>query len=395
MLSELPEIGDWRLLLGLALLVFALRHLFSKLILAHRRKSSGCGKLKKYPHLDPFLGSDLYVKFEKSKRTNTLQSTVQKILRERGNGKTVQTLTWGVPTILTSDERIIQPVLTSHFANFGVEPIRLVFNEPWMGPGVLNSDGQIWKEARCLIKPFFARTNWERSDVLDGHVTRLLARMPREPDGVDIMPWLYRAVRRCCNYRSLLTTGQFIDIGSHFIFGESASTLSTDSRFDADEYLAALDRALEGVQRRVVRGSLNHYLPIDRQWLKSCQIVHQLFDSYIETAIREHNEVPKEQCARVLDDRAILPQLVEQIQDTQYIRDQLISLFLPFHNTAAIGFGDLLFNLARHREVWRKLRTELLGTIRGTLTLDSVRSLPYLRAVVKEGLGRFRAQFPT
>lgn len=79
----------------------------------------------------------------------------------------------------------------------------------------------------------------------------------------------------------------------------------------------------------------------------------------------------------------MLHELVKDTQDRRFLRDQLLNVFLPARDSSAIGLSDLFFNLARHPEVWRKLRSEVLK-INQPLTFDLLKSMKHLQCVLKE-----------
>ena len=142
-------------------------------------------------------------------------------------------------------------------------------------------------------------------------------------------------------------------------------------------------RAFKGLQRRVALGPLLSIAPRDAEWLRSCSEIHKFFDSYIEPAVAGHSK----SSARVGGTNtppSVLQELVGQTQDRHFIRDQLISLFLPAHNSSAISISGLVFQVARAPEVYAKLRAEVLELGDAELTFDVLQSMRYLQCVIKE-----------
>ncbi|KAI4141515.1 MAG: hypothetical protein LQ340_007618 [Diploschistes diacapsis] len=183
-------------------------------------------------------GSDLHFILQNGKKNNNLHGTVKNLLQTYGNGKTMQVLTWSIPTIISSDHRLIQAVLTTNFDNFGVEPVRMAFNKPWIGGGIVMSDGP--------------------------------------------------SVTQCPE--ALVPQGAYVDIAIDFLFADSALSLSLQPRMDVDTFLTAMEKALEGVQQRVLLGPLAKYLPPSRAWLQACGTVHELFDRQIDIALAQQDE---------------------------------------------------------------------------------------------------------
>lgn len=154
----------------------------------------GCRSVAQYPHKDPFLGYDLYQTIEESRRRNDVTPTFQRLFDTYGNGKTFQALTWGIPTLFSADSRIIRAVLKEGFHNFGVEPFRKPFNDPWIRRGLLVSDGQEWKMSRATLRPLFQKSQHADLPALELHVQRLIALVPKHGSSFDIQPLLCHLV---------------------------------------------------------------------------------------------------------------------------------------------------------------------------------------------------------
>jgi cytochrome P450 len=130
--------------------------------------------------------------------------------------------------------------------------------------------------------------------------------------------------------------------------------------------------------------------------------VHKIFDQYIDTAIERHRAEANENEVNLKGDSSsefrrtekqqslisMLHSLMELTQDRAFIRDQLLNVFLGAKDTATIGISDIFFHLARHPEVWRKLRDEVtMSIVPGeSLNLDTLKAFPYLQNILKESL---------
>ncbi len=134
----------------------------------------------------------------------------------------------------------------------------------------------------------------------------------------------------------------------------------------------------------------------DRDWKAACAEVHAVVDDYIERAIleqtRSQDKSKPEKSYDAADDASpgdqsrpisFLHELVKETIDRQFIRDQIISLFLSARVATAIAISDLFFLLARNPQVWTKLRTEVLSHDE-EITFESLKSMRYLQAVLNE-----------
>ena len=72
-------------------------------------------------------------------------------------------------------------------------------------------------------------------------------------------------------------------------------------------------------------------------------------------------------------------------KDRYELRMQMINVFFPARDTAAVASGNLMFELARHPQEWRKLRAEVLA-IDQPLTIELIKSLKRTTAIINESL---------
>jgi len=71
------------------------------------------------------------------------------------------------------------------------------------------------------------------------------------------------------------------------------------------------------------------------------------------------------------------------------IRDQLLTLLIAGHDTSTALLGWAVYELGQHPAVQARARAEVRGALgHGPLTLENLRGLPYLEAVIKETLRR-------
>ena len=196
-MSEIyPQIGSKSAILILLIGVTLLWKIQASLRHRIKRWRHNCLPPAQYPHQDPILGYDLYRIIEKSRNSNTSVQTLQWLFDKYGNGKTFQALTWGIPTVFSADPRIFRAVLKEESQNFGVEPFRKPFNDPWIRRGLLVSDGQEWKMSRGMLRPLFKKSQHADLPSLEIHVQRLMKLIPEEGESFDIQPLLCRLVGR-------------------------------------------------------------------------------------------------------------------------------------------------------------------------------------------------------
>lgn len=129
------------------------------------------------------------------------------------------------------------------------------------------------------------------------------------------------------------------------------------------------------------------FLAGERKWRAKCADVHAIIDSLIDDEITLHKRTESEE----LDGKAdtpykyiLLRELVKQTHDRRFIRNEVMNIYFPARDTAGILTSDILFLLARHPDVWSKLRAGVLGIGEQKLTFELLKSLKYTHAVINE-----------
>ena len=155
-------------------------------------RANGCRPPRHYPHRDPILGLDLFLRTGKLFRDNTyLQDLVR---RYDELGRTFETNLLGSPSINTIEPENLRTVYVSRFKEWGVEPVRLPAQEPFCGRGFITTDGPAWEHSRALLKPSFDKTNIADLSTLKKGLDMLIAQLPRDGSAVDLQPILFNLV---------------------------------------------------------------------------------------------------------------------------------------------------------------------------------------------------------
>ena len=135
-------------------------------------------------------------------------------------------------------------------------------------------------------------------------------------------------------------------------------------------------------------------LPKDQAWHAAFSKVNQLFESYIDLALvngkidLDSSQKSSSDGPRPAKPFVLLHELVKESQDRDFLRDQLVSIFLPTFQALPIGLADVIFQVARVPRVWMKLRAEALELGDIQLTFEVLKSMRYLQCVLKESESR-------
>jgi cytochrome P450 len=82
----------------------------------------------------------------------------------------------------------------------------------------------------------------------------------------------------------------------------------------------------------------------------------------------------------------VLQELAKSTQDRIVLRDQVLHVLLASRDTAASLLSNFFFALARHPEVYKKLREEVLACAgEDSVTTEQLREMTYLKWCTQEG----------
>ena len=76
--------------------------------------------------------------------------------------------------------------------------------------------------------------------------------------------------------------------------------------------------------------------------------------------------------------------MAKETQDPYDLRSQMIGVFSPAHDGAAVTLSNALFHIARRPEEWAKLRAEILPTKEEPITYELLRSYKYIENTLRE-----------
>ena len=178
---------------SIVILLYAIQWLERQTTQAGLKRKNGCLEPVKYPHKDPVLGLDLFLRMGKAVKACRMLETCQQLFEQHGS--TFQVNSWGTTVINTREPKNIQTVLALAFDNFGVVPVKQkVTGGSFMAQGIFTADGAIWARSRALIRPTFARPQVANFESLESHVNRFLDLLPTDESPVDLQPIIKRLV---------------------------------------------------------------------------------------------------------------------------------------------------------------------------------------------------------
>lgn len=325
-------------------------------------REHGCKPPPGLPQLDPFFGLDLVFQvlssFRAHKRNESFKEQFDKF------GPTFQSQVYGRTKILTIDPKNLQSVFSTDFASWGVQPLRLFFFGPFVGKGIMTTDGAFWEHSRALMKPTFSRSQIANLSAYSIHVDRLIDLLPKDGSEVDLQPLFARLA---------------LDSSTELLFGQSTASLAPNTTVDAKNFLEAYNYGQAGVGKRMQLPQWN-FLTRDKRFWRSCAVAREFVEKHVETALRS-----RAASKDIKDTRLILAhEIAQQTDDRDDIRNQLLNVFLPAHDATAVALTNVFFHLARNPEVYHKLRQELLTVDESERTFEGLKGLKYLQSVLSE-----------
>ena len=313
---------------------------------------------------DPIFGLDVVLQVFRALKENRRNMSIVQMFSEYGH--TFQSRSWGSSKIYTIEPKNLQSMFSTDFDSWGVQPMRLFAFEPFVGKGIMCTDGQLWEHSRALIKPTFARTRIAdlHLSAYALHVQRFLDLIPKDSSTIDLQPLFGRLA---------------LDSSTEFLFGESVGSLQPDvASSDAQRFLKAYNHGQIVLGKRLHLPQWN-FLTRDKQFWDSCKVAREFVMGYIKGAQKDTKEGRQERQVLVHD-------LVRKTTDADNVCNQLLNVFLPAHEAAGVALTNIFFNLARNPNVYQKLRHEVLnaGSSQAEWTFERLKGLKYLQYVISE-----------
>ena len=338
------------------------------------------------------MGSDLTQDLANSRERGDVNHTLRSYFSRYGKTYKESPL-FGNTVINTMDFENIQAIAALKANDYGVEPTRKFGTPRFTGDGVLSTDGAAWKHSRALIRPTFARREIADLDSLKMHTDRMLALLPRDSEPTDLQPLLKRLVRL---YSTILRGGkggiciddiQFLDVCTEFLFGKSVDSLLPATPFDSQEFLAAFDQSLKGMVLRIQAGKIRFKYFFDKTWKRAYSKVHKFVDQHVERALQETSASrEKGPLENNPTNYVLLREMAKQIRNKESLRYQIISVFIPARDATALLVSNTCFHLARHPDIWAKMRSIAVDLGDQVITYEMLKSLVYYKYVLFESL---------
>ena len=265
-----------------------------------------------------------------------------------------------------NDAEFVKRILLDNVANYPKSVTYRNNLRPFLGDGLLISEGDFWKRQRRLAQPaFHLRRLKVLAEAMAGASTRMAAGW-EHGRVIDVMSSM-NAVTMDIVARTLFGADVSGDIGKVYdamtVLGEEAGRIRPTAFFELPEFItrprrrsfASAVATLDGIVNRIVA---------DRR--ASGETRDDLLSMLLEARDEE----------------------TDQGMTDRQLRDELVTLFLAGHETTAIALTWTFHLLAQTPRVEALLQAEVdevLGE-RAAPTFDDLERLPYARMVAEEAM---------
>ncbi|KAG5362519.1 Cytochrome P450 52A13 [Yarrowia sp. C11] len=313
-------------------------------------------------------------------RKHELLDTLLGLFRTFAPTKTVKQVLLGSFTVIpTNDPENIKAVLATQFKDFclGQRHGQLA---PVLGDGIFTLDGQGWQHSRAMLRPQFARDQVSDVEMIERHVQHMLLRIPNNKK-FDIQELFFNLT---------------LDTATEFLFGQTVGSQTVEMADEDKSIVSDMPKDMRksfqedfntaqhhgGIRTRF---QMFYWLWRPSELFSSSKRVHAFVDHYVEKALATADE-------EKTDDKYIfLRELAREVKDPRVLRDQSLNILLAGRDTTAGILSWIVYELARHPEVWKKLRAEIHqdfgdGTDLSQITFEGLKRCEYLRFVINETL---------
>jgi len=133
-----------------------------------------------------------------------------------------------------------------------------------------------------------------------------------------------------------------------------------------------------------VMGRMSFMLRDSRFW-KSCTYIRNYTQRHVDLALAGPND-SKKATESEKEKYVLVYEMAKESRYREELTSQLLNVFFAGRDTPAVALSNVFFCLARHPEVWKKVRDEIEGLTVADLTFERLKSLRYVRHVITEDI---------
>lgn len=120
------------------------------------------------------------------------------------------------------------------------------------------------------------------------------------------------------------------------------------------------------------------------EFKQACDNIHSYIDKFTQKAIQLH-KLGKPTSHDLGNKYVFLEEIARSINDPDRLRSELLNILLAGRDTTAGLLSICFHQLARNKDVWERLRSEIRDTVGDRKpTYEDIKSMKYLRNVLNE-----------
>ncbi|WCJ34516.1 cytochrome P450 family 94 subfamily D polypeptide 2 [Euphorbia peplus] len=290
--------------------------------------------------------------------------------------------------IITASPEIIEHVLKTNFDNYPKGDRFVMLLHDFLGAGIFNSDGEMWRRQRKTASYEF-NTKSLRNFIVDSVETEITSRL---------IPFLKRASTLDLEIDLQEVFERFgFDNICKLAFNVDPGCLGTDGN-SVSEFMGAFEEATTLSAGRFLQAvpllwKVSKFFDIgkEKSLRKSIKIVHDFADEIIKSRIVKRSESTQD------DDLDLLSRFIQNddVNSPECLRDIVISFILAGRDTTSAALTWFFWLLSSNPRVETKILTEIksVGGRTGKLTGDSetfsfeeLKDMNYLQAAISESM---------
>ncbi|KAK0499225.1 cytochrome P450 [Armillaria luteobubalina] len=297
-------------------------------------------------------------------------------------------------SIVTAEPEHLKAILSTQHADFPKGPEFYSITQSFLGNGIFNTDGDIWRSHRALARPLFKKERISDLEIFERYTKNVLTQIEqrhREGYPVDIQDAASRFT---------------IDAATEHLFGKCVG--STFTRFpyppksghesslpvDTHPSDSFLDASAGAQKQLLLRMLMGNYWPLGEFWADKLKLLRRTVDDFFEPVLVDALERKGRGTAAPHTERdekdfvSLLDRLVQITDDKTCIEDGLVDILIAGRDTTAALLTFSVYMMCEHPDMAARLRSEILERVgtSGKPTNEDIREMKYLRAFINETL---------
>lgn len=235
----------------------------------------------------------------------------------------------------------------------------------FLGDGIFNADGHIWKTQRALIKPYFTQDRITDIELFDKHFRKLDQVLQDGPEVVDMQNMWARFT---------------IDSATDYLLGYNIDSLGNETAGFAN----AFNYAQEHIAKRGNMAAIWKYVLSKKKFIETMKYIHEFVQPFVDKALERKKLAGPNGMERA---DTLLDNLTNHTQDPVLLRDAVLNILLAGRDTTAALLTWALYELSSREDIIDRLLAEFeTNGIDKEITYAQIKSCKLLRAVLNETL---------